>query len=108
VLADIPFRFAGTSATKRETYIGKLPRTPHQLIVYQWPGNRDRWDLVLSFAHPGEAHLIVLTVEQPRHALEQRVMRLLREQRIVPRCPFCRLRADQQSGIAYHLSSELP
>jgi hypothetical protein len=63
---------------------------------------------LLSFAHPGETHLIVLTVEQPRNALEQRVTRLLREQRIVPRCPFCRLRADQQSGVAFHLSSESP
>jgi hypothetical protein len=107
LLADIPFRFGGISATKRETYVARLPKAPHQLIVYQWPGNRDRWDLLLAFKHPGETHLIVLTVEQPKNALEQRVARLLREQKASARCPYCLLRADERSGVAYHLSSEI-
>jgi hypothetical protein len=106
LLADIPFRFGGMSATKRETYVARLPQMPHQLIVYKWPGNRDRWDLLLAFKHPSETHLIVLTIEQPKNALDQRVVRLLREQKASPRCLYCRLRADERSGVAYHLSSE--
>ena len=108
LLSGIPFRFAGISVTKRETYTARLPRTTHQLIVYEWPDKRDRWDLLLAFKHPGETHLIVLTVEQPRSALEQRVARLLREQTVAPRCPYCRLHADERSGVAYYLSSEHP
>jgi hypothetical protein len=107
LLADIPFRFGGMSATKRETYVARLPQTPHQLIVYKWSDNRDRWDLLLAFKHPSETHLVVLTVEQPKSALDQRVVRLLREQKVSPRCPYCRLRADERSGVAYHLSSEI-
>jgi hypothetical protein len=108
LLAGVPFRFAGISATKRETFTARLPKTAHQLIVYEWPDRRDRWDLLLAFKHPGETHLIVLTVEQPRSALEQRVSRLLREQKVMPRCPYCQLRADERSGIAHYLSSEHP
>lgn len=108
LLAGIPFCFSGLSATRRETYTGTLAKSPHQLVVYKWPGDRDRWDLLLSFRHPDETHLTVLTVEQPKAALEQRVIRLLREQRVKPRCPFCHLAADQKSGVAYHVGSESP
>ena len=97
------YLITGLQARAREQSLDYIEAYMSDALIF-----RDRWDLLLAFKHPGETHLIVLTVEQPRSALEQRVSRLLREQKVMPRCPYCQLRADERSGIAHYLSSEHP